>query len=145
MSLNESLCSSRDPIAEAQRWCSQLPNLNRVNCIFVVGGGKGFHLAELRRQFQGKICVFEPRLELHKLYNLSQFEIHSEIKNISELQCQVDLVAEFRPCWGSLKNEFAKVANDLIGPDIKTLAQENFRAVPEKWRSHLDLLLEIIK
>jgi hypothetical protein len=88
-------------------------------------------------------------MEMHYLFDSPRIECLSEIENNSELQAQlktvVDLVLVFRPCWGSLREDFLKVSNELIGPDIKTLAVDQFSTVPVHWRPHLNLLMEIVK
>jgi hypothetical protein len=149
--MSVSLCSSRDPVAEAKKWLQQQPALSKASCLAVIGYGAGYHIEELQKIFSQKIVVFECREEL---IPSAQLQSNIQVVNFSAdqvpqlvqiWQTQVDFVLEFRPCWGMHRPEFRSLADALIGNDIKSMALEKFKNADAKWHAHLNLMMEIIR
>lgn len=59
------LASRFDPRAEAALWVDRRKTfLDKVQTVFILGAGSGYHILELSRRVQADLIVIEPSLEL---------------------------------------------------------------------------------
>jgi hypothetical protein len=117
------LCSTRDPRREAQRWIKAIQAL-RVEQIFVIGLGAGYHIEELAKVYSGQINVIEIDQELidhwlskSSVANIKIAKFTSSNTNFTEwvASCSrnANLIFDFRPAWAGAEETFGLVRDVL--------------------------------
>lgn len=150
------LCSSFDPIRQGQRWAAKIAaEIEKEQCIFVLGLGNGFHIRELIRLNLGLSVIvvnqvrdFETPFE--HLMGLESSLVNvvtiNSIKELSSLEVikkgfsQSYSVVSFPPAFLSDLNLFLDIKNFLCGrvqESAESLAMSrNWKLHPNK-RKHL--------
>lgn len=79
------LCSQRDPLKEAERWCLDIPNFSHI---IVLGLGAGYHVETLAAKYpQSHIHVFDHRKTL-----VDSFNSFSKISNVTVKVLDLDKI-----------------------------------------------------
>ncbi|NQZ00587.1 MAG: hypothetical protein HRT45_07960 [Bdellovibrionales bacterium] len=130
------ICSSRDPIKEAQAWVDGFDyNFDSVSQAVVLGLGAGFHVVELQNRFPHlTVHVIEcqseficPALNLHDqafraevllTETVSIFKAQSRLKSILSAPY---LVLRYAPVCNLNRETFGEIGNLLTGRTIEAL------------------------
>jgi hypothetical protein len=135
---NFSLCSTKDPIREANQWYENQKWDFRTDAIVVLGIGAGFHLQVLQEKAPSKIIAIdfdqelknnaetflESSIELVIVNPNVDFKAHNRIQNLAISDSQF---LAFRPSWQGSENEFSTLHSLLLGKDEASKAwQESF-------------------
>lgn len=123
------LCSSRDPLAEAQGW-TRHQGFSVVDQVIVLGLGVGHHvqlLAEQRPQQQILVLDYHSQLikkfnNENSLSNVKTQDLHFCTGNeLMSLIQQALPVFAFRPAWSGLEQQYELLKKELSGQSTHAL------------------------
>lgn len=142
------LCSSRDPIREAQKWVDSLPK-NLVGPVTIIGLGGGFHIqALLAKGLKINVIEFDHELVLHFFDQnpelAKQITWMTTPKEIEEVFWQTaGEIFFFRPAIQGRETDYLDVYSDLVRRDIGVVEFLNTQGNAEE-QNLLQILSETV-
>lgn len=130
------LASAFDPEAEARAWLARRRTfLDKIQAVFVLGAGAGYHIAELVKHTEARVVVIEPKYEIieavRRIHAFDSTQVKFEcIEDARQLRASAVVkaaiavsfvVLQYPPSLASAPNVFRDCEAQLIGRDWGTL------------------------